>query len=235
MHTTRNWWVLLMPLILAACGGGGGGDAPSGASPAVTSTNARAAWRSLLATQRVVSVSGTGSDSASYQLSVTIQPLGATTVNATQVQQVNFSSVLNRNSVLNTSSSFDLYVLSGTGNTYAYRDPTGDCSLFSGSVEPPESLSVIGQSGPLYSGTVVVGCNSINGIPVVTGGTLSGTWFIQSEAALTFFCVEARLADVLMTSQTSCLEVIDTAGTFGTRARVTLTQGSSPSLVLRNY
>ena len=233
MHKFGWRWALLVCISLTACGGGGG-DAPV-ASPTVTSTDARAAWRSLLSTSRVLSASGTGSDSASYQLSVTIQPMGTTTVNGTQVQQVNISSILNRNSVANNSSSYDLFLVNGTGVAFAYREPSGDCSLFAAASEPPSSPAVIGQSGPLYSGSVVVGCSLINGVPVVTNGTISGTWSIQSEGAITFLCVDSRRQDSSTTSQLSCVEVNNATGALGTRVRITLTQGSASSLVLRNY
>ncbi len=234
MQTTGWGWALLVSFLLTACGGGGGGDTPA-ASPSVTSTNALAAWRSLISTMRVVTASGAGSDNANYQLSVTIQPVGTTTVNGTQVQQVTFSSILNRNSVANNSSSFDLYLVDGTGVGFAYREPSGDCALFSSASEPPSSPSLIGQSGALYSGTVAVGCSTLNGVPVVSGGTVSGIWSVQSEGVTTFLCVESRLQDFSTTSQVSCLELTDAAGTLGTRVRVTLTQGGAAPLVLRNY
>ena len=156
-------------------------------------------------------------------------------MNGTQVQQVNFSSILNRNSVANNSSSFDLYLVNGTGVPFAYREPSSDCSLFSAASEPPSAPAVIGPSGALYSGAVVVGCSTINGVPIVTSGTIAGTWSIQSEAAITFLCVDSRRQDFLTTSQLSCVEVSNAAGALGTRVRVTLTQGSASSLVLRNY
>lgn len=229
-----GWGCALLLLVsLTACGGGGG-DTPA-TSPSVTSTNALAAWRSLISTMRVATASGVGSDSANYELSLTIQPVGTTTVNGTSVQQVKFSSILTRNSVANNSSSFDLYLLAGTGVAFAYLEPSGDCSLFSGASEPSSSPAVAGQSGALYSGSVVVGCSQINGVPVVTRGTMSGAWFVQSEGATTFFCVESKLQDFLTTSQVSCVEVTDAAGTLGTRVRITLTQNNASPLVLRNY
>jgi hypothetical protein len=235
MQWTGWKWVLLISISSSACGGGGGGGGEAQASPSVTSTNARAAWRSLISTPRVMTTSGRGSDDANYQLSITIQPVGTTTVNGTEVQLVTFSSILNRNSVANNSSSFDLYLVNGTGVAFAYREPSGDCSLFASASEPPISPSLVGQSGALYSGTVVVGCSTINGVPIVTRGTVSGTWSVQSEGATTFLCVESKLQDFLTTSQVSCLELTDTAGTLGTRVRVTLTQTDTAPLVLRNY
>ena len=230
----RRYWLLLAALLLTACGGGGGGDATS-ATPSVTSTDARAAWRSLLSATRVFSASGTGSDNANYQIAITAQPVGATTINSTQVQQIDFSTILNRNSASYGSSSFDLFILNGTGIAYAYREANGDCSLFSAASEPQATPAVIGQSGTLYSGTVAVGCSTINGVPVVTSGTITGTWSIQSEGAVTFFCVDSKRQEFVTTNQISCVEVSNAAGALATRVRISLVEDGVTTLVLRNY
>ena len=220
--------------LLAGCGGGGGGGdtPPPTANPTVTSTNARTAWRSLLSTTRVLTASGVGSDSANYQLSMTIQPLGSATSRGIRMQGIGFTSVLTRNSLANNSSTFNLFVLDGTGVPSAYIELPNDCSWFTGGSEPP-ILAALGQSGPLYSGTL----GSISFDCLLTfSGTVSGTWVVQSEGSSTFFCVTARRQGLVSTArQESCIEVTDATGTLGARVRFTLTQGTAAPLVLRNY
>jgi hypothetical protein len=221
--------------LVAGCGGGGGGgggDTPAPApTPTVTSMNARTAWRALGAgaATRFLSVSGVGTDSANYQLSITIEPLRTETVNGTLTQRVSYSSVLTKNTLPLSTSEFALNMVDGTGVAFAYSEPNGDCSLLSGSSEPPATTAVIGQSGTLFSGSMALNCD-----PRFVLGTVSGSWRISSEGVRTFFCfnMDRRLPSQ---RQETCIEVIDATGTLGSRALVTLTAVTASPLVLRNY
>ena len=91
--------------------------------------------------------------------------------------------------------------------------------------------AMLGSSGPLgASAADLDGCDA--GSAIVTTGGLG--WKLDLEDGIAYFCVVATSIDSLGTAtEEQCFET-DTAGTIGTRARITLTAplGAGRQLVM---
>lgn len=232
--------VALATAVLSACGGGGGdsgGGAPTPPPPSAASIDAAAAWRNFITTPQSWIVGGVGSDNKGYVISITLTPGSAqvfplngtsyatTTANvATRIGGIDIPTTSNI-SYFNPTT----FVLAGTRNTDANNPPT--CSETTASTVPPTSAA-IGASGPLQTFNDRNGCTTNS----ASEGTSVTTWSVDSEAGVTFFCLNTTTRDlngVVEATESDCVQSA-ADGTLGPKARVSLTQAGGFSLVARN-
>jgi hypothetical protein len=231
--------VALATAVLSACGGGGG-DAGSGPPPPAagpTTIDAAAAWRNFITTNQNWIVGGVGNDNKGYVINITLTPgtaqvfpLNGTTYAtttaavATRIGGIDIPTTSNI-SYFNPTT----YVLAGTRNTDANAAPT--CSETTASVVPPTSAA-IGSSGALQTFNDRNGCLSTS----TSEGTSTTTWSVESEAGITFFCLNTttrNLAGAVEATESDCVQSA-ADGTLGPKARVSLSQAGGFTLVARN-
>ena len=220
-------------------GGCGGGDDDSGAS--ITDPFAvDAAWRNMLAGDTDFSLSGIGSDSASYTLLVALRPaaagaypltgeVGARAVQTTQLVQ---------NGVAFAPTTTVQFYEPASAELIGVSSDAGECATVTSNGLLPVSAGV-GSGGPLYTATNYDRCDGA-ALPI---GSVVADWSIETEAGIVFFCSTAALFDAAGNdagSESDCIQ-IDIDGTLGPLARTTVVvpprQGapSGFTLVARNY
>lgn len=214
--------------VLAGCGGGGGSVSPPVAPPP-PSVAAATAWASIIRTPRTIAVSGVGSDGVARSMSYTV---GAATVGVESgmpATQVPLSAVLRRGDVTESVESSTLYIRD-SGAIFAVVRQNGDCGIADSPGVIPATAS-LQQSGPLYSVDIVGGCTT-------AGWSFEreqASWSIESEASTAYLCILVKrsgLATGLGSTQQVCMET-SAAGVVGPAARITLTSGTTFSLVMR--
>lgn len=211
-------------MLVAGCGGGGG-DAGS------TETFAAAtAWDNLFAASRSWHLTGNDNFGNAWVIDLAMVPAADGTFPMTgaaaRVRNLNSSVTLGG-------------VSQGSGTTAYYLDPTTNvllgvrtvdgstgaatCTTMSGGARPSASAR-LGQTGSLASWTSYAGCSPTSAVT----GTGSSSWRVTAEGAVNYFCMESgSSAGGSSSSEQDCFE-IDTAGTIGSRGRVTLVE-TTPS------
>ena len=217
---------------LSACGGGGG-DAGS-----TDGFAAAQAWTNLLAANRSWSLSGSDNYGNTYQITEAIRvgtngtfPVsGATTRRVFQEESVS----LNGGGATTGTNTLFLDLSSGLPLGSQFVDPedgSSTCSLTSGATLPP-ATAMLGDQGVLFTAAELNGCTSTS---AQTGSTTL-RWRLDTENGINYFCLnEANTDSSGSVTADMCYEV-DTAGTIGSRARLTITMtvtGGSLRLVAR--
>lgn len=219
-----------LPLVavLSACGGGG--DSPAPPVPPPSSVAALTAWKSVLSTPRTLAVAGTGSDGKAYSLSYTISTAGSVTVNGQATNRVDITAILRSGGVVASTSSESLFVRTGTGLVHAVSRPDGSCGLVAAPSEPPATAQLL-AGGQLYATDIQSSCKGVD----FSFERETSTWSIESEESTAFFCVRTALSGTavgLGRTQQVCLQS-SADGTIGAASRVTVTQGTTFTLVMR--
>jgi hypothetical protein len=222
----------------ALLGGCGGGD---DAGPPITDPFAvGAAWRNVLAADTSFTLSGIGSDNASYTLFVALEPaaagvypltgeLGERGVQTTQLVQ---------NGVAFAPTTTVQFYDPGFAALLGVTSDAGECAtVIDNGVLP--AAATVGSSGPLYSAISYDRCDA----GAVEIGSVASSWSIETEAGIVFFCNNATQFDVAGNdtgSESDCIQIaVD--GTLGPLARVTVAVPSSATvpggftLIARNY
>ena len=218
---------------LAACGGGGsssstpaGVPAPGPApAPSPATYDAQIAWTRLLSTTRAWSVAGRGSDGLDYQLSLAVEPGGASVFPVTGASAVK-STFRNRmvqqsslvQDVLNEQYTDTQYRLLGSRIISDGGTPT--CSKTNVIAALPPSGAAPGASGPLYAAATLSDCS-----PTATAlGSSYHTWSVVADGSTVFLCIASSNRFIGETSDRyseTCVET-DASGQLGLRARITL-------------
>jgi hypothetical protein len=213
-----------------------------GPPPPAGQFNANAAWRNLLSsTTPTWDTAGVDNSGKSHTISLSfaaappsVFPLNGFTYGAADATAISGIQGLGLNQSVSRSY-YDpaTYKVAGT-RTQVNTDPPV-CSVVTATEVPPTAAS-INDVGPLTTFDDRNGCSSSS--PSV--GTSVTTWSLETDASasptLNFFCLNTTSRDTsnaVTSIESECLEVAGN-GTLGTRARITVTQGSL-SLVSKNY
>ncbi|MDL2358564.1 MAG: hypothetical protein QFF03_25240 [Pseudomonadota bacterium] len=236
-------WVLpgvALALLLAACGGGSGGGGGGIESPPVIppapapiSVNVAAAWHDYISAPHSWSMPGKGADAHAYELSVAMQPgasarfplTGAS--GKTSAQSLRFST----DGVTTASSDGTLYL---NGDTLlGVATSNGACSAPRAAMAALPASSRVGTTGAMFVLNGYDGCTSAG----QHLGATTFSWSIESDAALTMFCLVSRSEDAsgaYSGTEVDCIEALVT-GTLGTRAKFTLNRPDGASITGKNY
>ena len=221
---------LLSAGYLCACGGGGGGS-QGGTTTQISQTNPSVAWANITGTGGTWATTGSGSDNAKYDISITIRkekdltsyPGGDPTPRPT----ITISSLVKQNGV--TAATDVSYILLNADNSiYAI-----DNQCVSSKRQPPPSTAAIGDSGELFSS--VGFCNSPSSFY-----SSRATWSFETDQGVPLFCINYfRNGPFGPTSNVSyCIEV-GPNGDIKSRAKITSMKINSPNpnltITTRNY
>lgn len=225
----RRLAALACIVALAGCGGGGG-DAGFTGSFAVA-----AAWRNVLASNASYTLSGVGSDNASYTLQVAMATAGAEAYPPTGqvgLRSLDTSSLFRNGVALGPTTTTTTYVDATTGALIGARSSDGDCATVTANGVLPAGAG-IGSAGVLFDATLYDGCAP--GAQVA--GVILADWSVEALDGIAFFCVTAEQRDnanTVVGTESDCIE-IDEAGNLGSRARFTVVVPGTLTLVARNY
>jgi hypothetical protein len=220
-------------MVLVACGGGGG-DAGSTETYAVGQ-----AWTNLYAANRSWNLTGTDNFGINYQYrqahrtgtAGTFPVTGASARRAFVDQTVTASGLTT--STGTTTLFFDPATGALLGNQFVDGSDGSVSCVRIGSPTPVPATAALGSGGSLGSVAYLSGCTSSS--PQEASGTAG--WSLTLDNGLAYFCTGFSTVDSSGTStEEYCFET-DTAGTIGTRSRITLTApvlGTELRLVLRN-
>jgi hypothetical protein len=234
LRTTRlAGLAMVMTMLMAGCGGGGG-DAGSTETYAVGQ-----AWTNLYAANRSWTLSGTDNFGISYQFRQAHRTgtAGNFPVTGAAARRAFVDQTLTASGIT-----------SATGTTTVYFDPTSGALLGNqfvdgsdgsvscarmGSPTPLPASAALGSGGSLGSVAYLSGCSASS--PQEASGTAG--WSLTLDAGIAYFCTNFATVDGSGTSTEEYCYETDTAGTIGTRSRVTLTApvpGGELRLVMRN-
>lgn len=222
--------LVLVVLLLSACGGGGGDNPAPVAAPPPSTVAALTAWKTVLLAPRTIAVAGTGSDGKAYSLSYTIAATVSVTVNGQATDRVDITAILRSGGAATSSSSESLFIRTGTGLIHAVSRPDGSCGLVAAPREPPATAALL-QGGQLYSTDIQQSCSSLD----FSFEREDSSWSIESDGSTAYFCVrtvQSGTAVGLGRTQQICVQS-SSAGVIGAASRVTLTEGSTFTLVMR--
>lgn len=224
----------LITSLVAACGGGGGADSgPAPTAPPPANVAAAAAMQALLKTARTVTASGVASDGRTYTLTYTVVPKGSGTLGGgtTPVDLTEFTAILRTGGAVTSSASTTWYAQQGTNLIAAVRRSDGACGTAASPSQPPSSAALL-SGGPLYATDIYPTCSSAD----FSFERETATWSIESEGSLAYFCARVQFSGLGASggggTQQVCIQSSST-GTLGPSVRVTLTQGTTFSVVLR--
>lgn len=228
-----------LALLLGSCGGGGGGSSGIQSPPVIppapqpASVNVAAAWHDYISMPHSWSMPGKGADAHAFELSVAMQP-GATASfpltgasGRTSAQSLRFST----DGVTTASSDGTLY-LNGDA-LLGVSTSNGACSAPRATMAALPTSSQVGTTGAMFVLDGYDGCTN-------SGQHLGATtfsWSIESDAALTMFCLVSRSEDgsgAYIGTEVDCIETLAT-GTLGARAKFTITRPDGNSISGKNY
>jgi hypothetical protein len=171
----------------------------------------------------------------------------AATLSISQGAQVTFLSTT-YDTAATTLSIYVNNVLASTGVSTSWQDlvtpdwavsfhsADGTCVERTGGTSFPSSAA-LGVSGAYLTGKDYPGCSPAN-MPQsfwVSSGTLTTTWTYSSINGTGFVCFNSSDAGFVgTTTESDCIEVIDTAGTLGTHARITVKDLNNVTTTLTN-
>ncbi|MEO6407562.1 MAG: hypothetical protein ABIO45_02255 [Burkholderiaceae bacterium] len=226
---------LLSAALLAACGGGGssGGveatpSAAPGPSPTPTPTastySAQKAWINLFSSTRTWTVTGVGSDSKPYVLTLATQVGGSEAFPVTGVSATKsvFQNIVNdgttTQTVLNEQYLDAEYRMLGSRVSTDGGPPS--CSKTDIVAAVPFASASVGTTGPLYAATTLSDCVA-NATQL---GTSYHTWSLISDAGVVYLCVASGnrfFGEATDRLSETCVET-DAAGNLGAKARIKL-------------
>ena len=172
----------------------------------------------------------TGSDGKAYSLSYTIAAPVSVVVNGQNTSRVDVTAILRNGGAIVSTASESLFVRTGTGLVHAVLRPNGSCGLVAAPTEPPATAALL-QGGQLYTSDIQLSCSSLD----FSFEREQSTWSIESEGSIAYFCVRTVASGTavgLGSAQQVCVQA-SVAGAIGAAARITITQGSTFSLVMR--
>jgi hypothetical protein len=217
--------------ILVSCGGGGEGPFIPSLSD---SYNVGKIFFLLLTGSGSWTVSGTGSDGAIYDVTISFSPDSDAFFPLTGLPgaRSNQTVTIRRNGVV---------LITATENTFYDRNTLaiqgtsrndGSCSLVSSAATPPANATP-GAGGALDTSTDYTACATLS--PVA--GSTSRTWSIETENIITvFFCsneTNKNVANQVIATESICLQM-SRDGSLGDKARFTRTGPGNFSLTARN-
>jgi hypothetical protein len=228
--------VALTSVSLLGCGGGGDDSAgtPAVSTPVVTTPtfDAAAAFRNTLTTSQTWTTTRT-QNSNTDSVVLTLAPAGSGNFNGSTYTKSHQKATLQVSVIPLGLAEADIffdpttYAVQGSQNTTA----DGDCTVATSATTLPPTNASVGDSGPLYTEDKRAGCGN-----TVTS-RITTTWSVEADQGVDLFClntVETNTVGTVLTTGATCFE-IDTAGTLGSRARVSFGTPSTTTVVTRNY
>lgn len=232
--------IAALAALLAACGGGGGGGTPPPViapepvpEPVTATIDVAAAWRNYVTAPHTWAMRGKGTDARAYELTIEMKP-GASdkfpmtgSTGQTTAQSLRFT-VDGANTV---SSDGTLYFTNATMIGVATTD--GACAGARGAMSPLPGATAPGASGPMFVLDGYAGC-SVLGQKL---GTTAYKWSVQTDGALTMFCITLEQENGEGTpigNEVDCIEA-SADGTLGNRAKFTMTRPDGNAITGRNY
>lgn len=200
--------------LLAACGGGSDDDA---GEPATTTYNARAAFQQLLGTGGSWTVSGTGNDSRSYQITLSYTPSGSSlfVMDGLVYDTATQTLTLRQSGSSSDSVTQTIYHNLSTATVAGTRTTDDECSVAVATGSLPTAARV-GDSGPLFRLTDYEGCVGSTAV-----GVSDVTWSVERNAGRAYYCLTTRYVTA-GGLEIECVEANGTGGLLGNRARVRL-------------
>ncbi len=236
---------LLAPALSAcfmftACGGGGGDSAPATTPTSPTplsTTNVAAAVKALMRTPHSYSLSGSTSTGVNLTATLGIAQGGTLTHQGLSFDSSVLTITLFRGGTLLSASVSTLWYYPGTVNL-RFSTNSGDstCNNYTAISNLPVAAN-LGQSGSYFVATQYPGCTSPNNAGPMSSGTVTGTWSYSDIGGIAFVCLNSsnKTNGLVSTStESDCVEVVDTNGTLGTRARIALKDPNGVTTVLSN-
>lgn len=238
--TTSVCRLAMVCALFALQGCGGGGGAATNSNPTVAppaTTNVLAAYTALVRKPHTYSLSGSTSTGVSLTATLSIA----------QAAQVSWSTQT-YDTALVTLSVYNGATLVGTGVTTSwqatgtpywdvfFQSSDGSCTLRGGGTALPTSAA-LGQVGSFLDGTEYAGCSPSN-MPMtywISSGTVTQTWAYQAVGGTPFVCINTSVQGFVgTTTESDCVEIVDTSGTLGSRVRVTTTNLNRVTTTLTN-
>jgi hypothetical protein len=214
-------------LALAACSGGGGDASPP------TQYAVSAALNHWFTGTASWAMSGTGSDGASYTVTVSTAPTtaGPFPVDGTVAARSTQTFAIDRAGVPIGGVVQTLYFNSASGAVVGLSYDDGSCASATSNTALPASAAV-GDSGAQFSELDLDSCTA-NAAAV---GTTVNRWSLESDAGVVLMCwnlAAQDLSGVANGTQSVCVEIA-ADGTLGNRARYALS-ASGFAINARNY
>lgn len=229
MRTRLSWFFsIAAALLLAACGGGGG-DAP----PPPTQYAVNAAQGHLLTGTGSWAMNGTGSDGASYTVTMSLAPLtpGTFPVDGTPAARSAQTLAFARAGVPLGGVVETIYFNSSTLAIVGLSTDDGSCASATSNTALPATAAV-GASGVIFNQFDRDGCTA----DAAALGTTVTRWTLESDGGVVLLCWNLTAQDLIGTangSQSVCVE-INADGTLGGKARYALS-ASVFTITARNY
>lgn len=224
-------------ILAAGCGGGGSDQPVSPTSSVPTTTNVSAAYTALVRSAHSYSLAGSTSTGISLTATLSTAPGAQVTSNGTTYDTTSVTVSVFRAGVLQATGVTTAWQdVGGTNWAWSFQTPEGSCVVRTSSVLLPTSAA-LDQSGPFVSGTKYAGCSPGNlprsfWTPV---GTVAQTWSYRLIGGIPFVCIDSATTGAVGTeTESDCIEVVDSSGTLGTRARVTTKDLNSVTTTLSN-
>ena len=227
--------VVACAALLAACGGGGGGAPPFIATgPVVTGgVDIHAAWRDYLGVAHTWTMRGQTSDARAFELSVIMKPganrsFALTGASGPTIDQSIRFTIAGANTV-----SSDGTLFFNGASMIGVSTTNGACFGLRGAMPNLPGASAIGSSGAMFVLEGNAGCSS-SGQKL---GTTTYNWSIETDGALTMFCVATRqenASTAFIGADAYCFEA-SPGGTLGTKAKFTITRPDGTTTTGRNF
>lgn len=218
--------------LLAGCGGGSDGPPPI-AAPATT--NVQAAVTSLLRQPRSFNLAGLTSTGVVLTATLTIaQPEpGSFKGTSYDISTVNLTA--RNGTALAGSNMVTIWLMTATVNqVFLATSSDGNCGVTGSATALPNSAA-LGESGTYNSMTVYYSCTTPSNTSLYfAAGTRTQTWSYEVLNGIPMVCINSSLRQIYTTTESDCIEVIDTKGTLGSRVFVTTTDANKVTTRLSN-
>jgi hypothetical protein len=215
--------------LLVACGGGA-----DNTTPTPTGTyNASAALHNLLVTGGSWTMSGSD-NGTNYTVTIAFAPAASGPYpigNIASSQAVETTTVASGGS---SSSGAQTIYFNATTAAFIGLQASGLCSTATSNGAPLPSSAAIGAAGALFTENDLDGCTTSSNVV----STSSNVWTVVADTGIALFCW--NVTETALTAagsngtESTCIQVAND-GTLGTKARFSLTSGTTVNISARNF
>lgn len=221
--------LVALGLVVTGCGGGGGDSVPP-PSVQVTATNPSAALGALLRTPKSYQLVGTAANGSAITATMTVAQAQTSTYQGQTFDLRQLTTAVTVGGATSTSGA--TYWLYPNTTKLAFVGLTGnECEALSSVTDLPTAAS-IGSVGQYASGKRYPGCQKPSDSSFIPLGSITYTWAFKSVAGTPLVCIQEALDSFFGSSQETCIQVTDAAGTIGAKLRVTVVDANKTTTVL---
>jgi hypothetical protein len=190
---------------------------------------------SLLRQPRTFSLTGSTSTGVNLTATLTIAQPAPGSFKGTSYDVSTVSLIARSGTALAGSNTVTIWLMTGTPDqVFLATSSDGNCGVTDTTTTLPTSAA-LGQSGAYNSMTVHYRCTEpANTSTLFTAGTRTQTWSYEVLNGIPMVCINSSLRQLYTTTESDCIEVIDTRGTLGSRVFVTTTDANKVTTRLAN-